>query len=140
MRPSHVSGGNSLADARRRKTLLLVDDDADVLLSLSRLVERMIPNVDFITASSADEGLRIIESHPIDVVVSDFRMPEKDGIQFLEEAKRRVPGLVTLMLTAYPSQQIAQDAVKRGGVILLITKPFDPEYFVKVLEAITTAG
>ena len=121
----------------RRKVVLLVDDDADILLSLGRLVSRLLPEVDFLTASSGKQGLDVIAAQRVDIVVSDLRMPDMDGIAFLEEAKRRVPGILTLMLTAYPSPEVAQDAVKRGGVILLVTKPFDPAYFVKVLDAIS---
>lgn len=119
-----------------RKSILLVDDDADVLVSLRRLVERTMPDARFFSAESPKDALLILEREKIDVVVSDFRMPGMDGIEFLEQAKRRSPDLLTIMLTAYPTPNIAKEAVRRGGVILLVTKPFDPEAFVDVIKAI----
>lgn len=119
-----------------RRSILLVDDDVDVLVSLRRLVERTMPEARFLSAESAKDALAILARERVDVVVSDFRMPGMDGIEFLEEARKRSPDVLTIMLTAYPTPKVARDAVRRGGVILLVTKPFDPEAFVDVVRTI----
>ena len=83
--------------------------------------------------------MRILGRERIDLIVSDFRMPGVNGVDFLQAAKKAHPYVVSVMVTAYPNPQLAVDAVHLGGVVFLITKPFDPGYFVSLLKSLSEA-
>jgi len=80
-----ISPGHSPAPAR----LLLVDDEASILASLKRLFRAL--GYTIFTATSARAGLELLAVEPIDLVISDMRMPELDGAQFLEQVFARWP-------------------------------------------------
>lgn len=116
--------------------MLLVDDDVDVLQSMRTLIERMLPTVRLFTAPSGPEGLKTLRRERVQLIVTDYKMPGMNGIEFLKEAAKVAPGVTRLMITAYPDPSVAAQAVREAGAALLITKPFDPNYFVEVLGSI----
>ena len=76
------------------------------------------------TAESGSEGLDVIRSHDIGVVLSDQMMPQMDGIAFLEEARRIKPDMIRMMLTAHGSFESASKAINRSNVFGYLTKPW----------------
>ncbi|MCB4363416.1 EAL domain-containing protein [Hydrogenophaga taeniospiralis] len=109
----------------RRRTLLLVDDEAAILSSLKRLFRR--DGYHILTATSGRQGLELLASQPVDVIVSDQRMPEMTGIEFLREAKRLYPNTVRLTLSGYTDLQSIIEAVNEGSVYKFLTKPWDDD-------------
>ena len=109
----------------RRPTLLIVDDEPEVLHSvydLLRLDYRVI------TCERGDEAVKILEStETIQVVMSDQRMPGMTGVEFLRQAKRLRPEATRLMFTAYADIKAVVDAINQGSVFRYVTKPWDPE-------------
>ncbi|MDB5790775.1 MAG: chemotaxis protein CheY, partial [Massilia sp.] len=77
------------AGAARAGTILCVDDEPNILSALRRLFRSQ--GYEVLTAQSAREGLAVLEARPVDVVISDMRMPGMDGVQFLEQARARWP-------------------------------------------------
>ncbi|NIQ03497.1 MAG: response regulator, partial [Nitrospinaceae bacterium] len=69
------------------------------------------------------------------VVVSDMRMPDMDGIQFLSRVREHYPQTVRMMLTGYADVKTAMNAVNEGNIFRFMTKPCPPEVFEKVLSA-----
>lgn len=113
--------------------ILLVDDEAAVTSALKRQFRK-----DFVmeTASSGAEGLeKIAESGPFAVVVSDFNMPQMNGITFLEKVRKVAPETVRLMLTGQAEQNVAVAAVNRGNVFRFLNKPCESELFRSVVES-----
>ena len=109
--------------------ILLVDDDENVLLAFRREFRNRF---DIYLASGGKEGLEILETKgPFAVVVSDFRMPDLNGIQFLSEVSKRAPETVRIMLTGHPSQHLATDAVDAGYIYRFHTKPCSLEDLYK---------
>lgn len=101
--------------------VLLVDDDENILSAFERLFRK---HFDMHLAGGGKEGLEALESKgPFAVVVSDFRMPGLNGIQFLGEVKKRAPETVRIMLTGHFSQHIAMDALDAGYIFCFRTKP-----------------
>ncbi len=112
--------------------ILLVDDDPQITRSLGQWLELS----DFIVqvASSADEAEAIMESgKPIDVVLSDVRMPGRDGLDLLRALRQRDTGLPVVMLSGHADVPMAVEALKAGAFDFL-TKPADPERVVTVLR------
>ncbi|WP_374580939.1 HD domain-containing phosphohydrolase [Pseudoduganella sp.] len=104
-------------------TILCVDDEPNILSALRRLLRGKGYQV--LTADSGAEGLQLLAQQPVDLVISDMRMPEMDGARFLAQVRERWPGTVRLLLTGYSDVQSIQDAINCGEIYRYITKPWD---------------
>jgi len=105
------------------RTLLLVDDEQNILASLKRLLRR--DQYHILTAGSGQEGLDVLASHAVDVIVSDQRMPGMLGADFLRKAKLLYPQTIRIMLSGYTELQAVTDAVNEGAIFKFLTKPWD---------------
>jgi len=126
--------GNLLKDGRQlpahllrfrkpQRTLLLVDDEPNVVSSLKRLLRRDGHTI--LSASSGAEGLEILGSNKVDVIISDQRMPGMTGVEFLREAKLRFPNTIRMVLSGYTELQSVTDAINEGAIYRFLTKPWD---------------
>ncbi|EGF30851.1 Complex sensory protein with histidine kinase domain [Oxalobacteraceae bacterium IMCC9480] len=114
----------SLLNAKKAKrTLLLVDDEVNIVSSLKRLLRR--EDLHILTANSGSEGLALLAQHPVDVILSDQRMPGMTGVEFLSMAKTRFPETVRIVLSGYTELQSVTDAVNEGDIYKFLTKPWD---------------
>ena len=104
-------------------SLLLVDDEAGILSSLRRLLRPAGYRIH--TAESGKAGLEILEREPVDLVISDMRMPEMDGAKFLEQVRTRWPTVTRMLLTGYADVTSTIDAINRGEIYRYIAKPWD---------------
>ncbi|MFH1383082.1 MAG: FAD-dependent oxidoreductase [Chloroflexota bacterium] len=121
----------------KMKRILVVDDEPIMRESLRDWLTDAGYQVD--TAESGEEALKTITEHDFGVAIVDLRLPGKDGIEVLREAKQKLPGLKGVIITAFPSVQTAVDAMKRGAVDYL-PKPFDlNELQVLISDAIGPA-
>ena len=112
--------------------ILLVDDEKNLLSIFER---KFRGHFDMHFASGGKEGLELLDSKgPFAVVVSDLRMPGLNGIQFLGEVKNRAPDTVPIMLTAYPSQDLATDAIDSEYIFRILTKPCPLEDLFKSIK------
>jgi response regulator RpfG family c-di-GMP phosphodiesterase len=117
------------------RRVLFVDDEENVLRSLKRLFFDVPFEV--FTAASGKEALDILREKEIAVIISDQRMPEMDGAQFLEKSKVLSPQSIRMVLTGYADMNAAMDAINRGGASRYITKPWrDDELAVTVKDAV----
>jgi response regulator RpfG family c-di-GMP phosphodiesterase len=113
-------------------TLLCVDDDTRVLNALRRLLR--LHGYYALTAGSGEEGLEVLGETPVDLVISDMRMPGMDGAQFLEQVKERSPDTIRILLTAYPDLNSTVTAINRAGIYRYIEKPWDNEVLLGILD------
>lgn len=113
-------------------SILLVDDEASILSSLRRLLRPSGYTIHL--AESGKAGLEVLEREHVDVVVSDMRMPEMDGAQFLEHVRNRWPGIVRLLLTGYADIGSTIDAINRGQIYRYISKPWDDNDLMLILR------
>jgi NtrC-family two-component system response regulator AlgB len=111
--------------------LLIVDDDKNIRRTLSVLVESMGHKVD--AAEDGAAALAILARKPVDLVLTDYRMGEVDGIEILKQARHRSPGLAVVLMTAYGTVDNAVAAMKAGACDY-ITKPFDPDQMRRVID------
>ncbi|MDR3556896.1 MAG: response regulator [Syntrophobacteraceae bacterium] len=114
--------------------ILFVDDDPNILAGFERLLRKTFP---IATALGGQEGLAALsERGPFSVIVSDFRMPEMDGIHFLHRARLAAPESVRIMLSGNADLQTAIEAVNEGHIFRFLTKPCQPQ----ILRDALTAG
>jgi putative nucleotidyltransferase with HDIG domain len=105
--------------------VLFVDDEGNILKAVQRLLRNEPWNV--LTASRGSEALEILDQTPAQVVVSDQRMPEMSGVDLLQAIRERRPNVVRMMLTGYTEMNVAVEAINRGEIFRLITKPWNDE-------------
>ena len=111
--------------------ILIVDDDQAVRELLSDVVKNMGKHS--ITASDGREGLKRFQEHPVDLVITDLKMPEMDGAVLLKEIKRVDKDAVVIVLTGYPSIDTAVETIKEGAYDYL-TKPLRVAEIEVVIE------
>jgi len=93
------------------KRILFVDDDPNVLQGLQRMLYPMRREWEMAFAQSGAEALQLLEANHFDVVVTDLRMPQMDGVQFLTEVRRRHPDTVRITLSGEVGQTMALRSV-----------------------------
>jgi response regulator RpfG family c-di-GMP phosphodiesterase len=119
-----------------RPTILCVDDEPSILSSLRRLFRAHGFNV--LAAESGQAGLQILETSSVDLVISDMRMPEMDGVVFLEHVRQRWPQILRLLLTGYADISSIMGAINRGEIYRYIAKPWDDnDIILTVKDALT---
>lgn len=116
-------------DSEPRSTVLFVDDEANILASLKRTLRR--EGYEILTAGSAAEGLSLLATHDIQVIVSDQRMPEMNGTEFLSRVKSLYPETVRMVLSGYSEITAVTDAINKGAVYRFMLKPWDTEMLKK---------
>jgi diguanylate cyclase (GGDEF)-like protein/PAS domain S-box-containing protein len=111
--------------APKPRTLLLVDDEENIVASLKRSLRR--GGYHIVTANSAAEGLQRLAETEVDVIVSDQRMPGMTGVEFLRRAKDLYPETVRIVLSGYTELQSITDAINEGAIYKFLTKPWEDD-------------
>ena len=111
--------------------LLIVDDDPRILSALRRALRR--DPYEIFTAETTDEAVRVLETEPIDIVLSDHMMPGTTGVQLLEKAAALRPSAVRLLITGW-GESVDPTAIERLGIQAVIDKPWEDTALKDVLE------
>ena len=114
-----------LRPPEERRTLLLVDDEANILSALKRMLRR--DGYEIFTAGSAREGFDILSTHAVQVIVSDQRMPEMNGTEFLSKVRGLYPDTIRMVLSGYTDLGTITESINRGAIYKFLTKPWDDE-------------
>jgi response regulator RpfG family c-di-GMP phosphodiesterase len=112
--------------------ILCIDDEANILSALRRLFR--MHGYEVQVAPSGAEGVALMKQGPVDVVISDMRMPEMDGVQVLEQARLLQPEAVRILLTGYADVQLILGAINRGEIYRYITKPWDDDDLLQAVR------
>lgn len=107
------------------RTLLLVDDEQNILSALTRLFRRDGYRV--LTANGGAEGLALLAENKVGVILSDQRMPEMSGSEFLSKVTALYPDTVRIMLSGYTDLASVTDAINRGAIYKFLTKPWEDD-------------
>lgn len=117
-------------------TVLLVDDEANILSALRRLLRPAGYRI--LTAESGAEALEMLAAEPVDLVISDMRMPGMDGAAFLTRVKADWPDTLRILLTGYADMEATIAAINEGGIYRYVAKPWnDHDLKLLVADAIT---
>jgi diguanylate cyclase (GGDEF)-like protein/PAS domain S-box-containing protein len=104
------------------QTLLIVDDDVNVLTALHRLFRR--DNYRVLTASSPAEGFELLALYRVQVILCDQRMPVMSGTEFLSKVKEMYPETIRIILSGYTGVETVLDSINRGAIYRFYTKPW----------------
>jgi response regulator RpfG family c-di-GMP phosphodiesterase len=128
--------GSTVMNPKQQQAILLVDDESSILKAINRLLrtEGYIIKI----ATSGAEGLKSIQSSdvPVALIISDQRMPQMNGTQFLEQAKRLAPDAIRFLLTGYSDMAAVVEAVNKGEIHRYLTKPWNDD---ELLQAVRQA-
>ncbi len=105
--------------------ILCVDDDKNVLHMLARIFKGC--GYTILQATSGEEGLDILEQEKVQVVMSDYRMPGMNGVEFLKQVYKRWPQIVRIVLSVYTDTHVVIPAINEGHIYKFITKPWNVE-------------
>ena len=107
-----------------QQTIMIVDDEEMVLTSLAGYLG-LETEYTVVTYTSARGALQWVADHEVDVIVSDFLMPEMDGLTFLRQARDLKPDVPRIILTGYADKENAIKAINEVGLFHYIEKPWD---------------
>jgi response regulator RpfG family c-di-GMP phosphodiesterase len=122
---------------KHQQTIFLLDDEPSILKSLQRLLRKDGYNI--LTALNGQEGLRLLKSsaEPVSLIISDQRMPEMTGSQFLEQAKEVFPDAIRFLLTGHSDIDAIVEAINKGEIHRYLTKPWnDDDFLLQVRQAL----
>ncbi|WP_339866265.1 response regulator [uncultured Algoriphagus sp.] len=111
--------------------ILYVDDEENNLQAFKATFRR---DYKIFIAISAKEGREILKQEEIDVIVTDQRMPEETGVEFLESIIPDFPDPIRILLTGYTDIQAVIDAINKGQVYHYLTKPWEEDYLRTVIK------
>ncbi len=114
-----------------KHSILLVDDEPEILFSLRGLLRR---EFDLYTAESGAQALEILHQHPVDVIMTDQRMPQMTGVELLRRARGECPAALRIIFTGYADIKAVIDAINQGQIYRYLTKPWDPDELVTMLH------
>lgn len=115
----------------RTPVVLLVDDEVNILSALRRTLRR--EGYEILTARSAAEALAVLQQRPVDLIVSDQKMPGMSGLDLLREVASRFSGVRRVLLTGWP-EEIPDAELRPIGLSALLPKPWDDAELKAILR------
>jgi two-component system sensor histidine kinase/response regulator len=108
-----------------KHTILCVDDEIDNVEALERLFRK---KYQVLKATSGEQALQLLDQNPapVTLVITDQRMPEMTGVEFLEKSLKKYPDTIRILLTGYTDLESVIEAVNKGQIYRYLTKPWDP--------------
>src|SRR5205823_13844227 len=116
---------------KRRHTILIVDDEPDVVKSVQDLLRL---DYKVLGTTRAADALVILNKEIVHVVMTDQRMPEMSGVEFLHKVRDQHPDAIRLLFTGYADIRAVIDVINQGNVYRYITKPWDPDELQRVIR------
>jgi DNA-binding NtrC family response regulator len=117
------------------QAILLVDDEPDIRESLADVFALYLPGVKILTASNGKEALDILGKEQVGLIVSDYKMPGMDGLEFLTKARQVAPAAPRILITAYPELNVAVRAINEAQIQNFLTKPITPQALIEAVNA-----
>lgn len=116
-----------------------MDDDPEILGSLAQVLEEKLGGARILVAQSGAEALEILKTERPGVIITDYRMPQMNGVELLRRAKATVPHARGIVISAYAETSMAYEALREANA-MLIAKPFQVDYFVQLVATLLRQG
>src|SRR6266480_7580095 len=120
-----------MVQQQRKHTVLVVDDEPDVVKSVQDLLRL---DYKVLGTTRAADALIILNKEIVHVVMTDQRMPEMSGVEFLHKVREQHPDAIRLLFTGYADIRAVIDAINQGNVYRYLTKPWDPDELQTVIR------
>jgi len=117
---------------RLPKRILLVDDDPDTLQSVGEAL-RVMAGAEVVTAANGQEALQRLSAARPEALVTDYRMPGMDGIELAKQARRSLPRLAVVVITAFSEENVRQRA-RQAGVCEVVPKPVEFDQLIDTVS------
>lgn len=117
--------------ALEKVSILVIDDDRDILKSLKDILRTRGYEVD--TAETAQKGIEKVKSKYFNLALLDIKLPDMEGTELLAKIHKEKPGMMKIMITGYPSVDNAIRALNYGADAYIM-KPVNPENLLKIVE------
>lgn len=114
--------------------LLLLDDEQDIINSLKRVLRK---DFNIVTFTNGFDAIDYLSSNPIDIIMSDMRMPHMDGAEFFSQSRQHHPDAIRILLTGYSDMDATIKAINDGGVYTYIGKPWDNQSLQLLLSKVS---
>ncbi len=115
-------------------TILIVDDETSILKAVRRT---LIPEgFTVLTAESGKEGLEILKKEKVDLIISDYKMPEMNGFEFLKQVKKSYPKIYRIILSGYIEEGIVSEAILKGIASTFVGKPWEVSVLINKIKQI----
>jgi DNA-binding NtrC family response regulator len=124
-----LSEERAVRDGPARPGILVVDDDEGIR---ENIVDLLSGDYDVVSAANAEEAMALLQSEEVDLLLTDFQMPGRNGVELIEAARMRKAGLPAILMTAYLYVYEQLDEERRRGITLL-RKPFDSEEILRLV-------
>lgn len=115
-------------------TLLVLDDEPFILQALVGFFHHTIPGAQVRSARTGAEGLAQLAQGGVDLIISDYRMPDMDGIEFLSRCAKAAPDVVRVLFTAYADPALEQLAREKAGISAFVPKGQDPILLLNAVQ------
>lgn len=127
---------NSAKKTPDKARILYVDDEPENLTGFKFVFRK---TYDIFLANSGAEALELLEekaanNEPVQLVITDQRMPKMRGVELLEQIGKRFPDTIRMIVTGYSDMEAVMDAINKGGAFRYMTKPWDPEHLTEAIE------
>lgn len=116
--------------------ILVVDDQPEVATTLADILE--LKGFKVYPAFSGLEALKVLDEHPIDILLTDVRMPDMNGVALYLESRKKHPSVTTYLMTAYAADEIIQQGMKEG-IKTVLTKPLDIDLIVAMFKTLKSS-
>jgi CheY-like chemotaxis protein len=113
-------------------SILIVDDNPPMSIALADIL--VLKGFEAYSANSGAEALDVMRDHPVDILLTDVKMPEMNGVELCRETRKIYPNITALLMTAYAADELIQQGMAEG-VRTVLTKPVDINYLIAYLSA-----
>jgi EAL domain-containing protein (putative c-di-GMP-specific phosphodiesterase class I)/CheY-like chemotaxis protein len=120
-----------IKDNEYQQTLLLLDDEENILRALTRVLRR--DGYKVLMATRAQDAFELLAKHDVQVIISDQRMPEMNGTEFFRRVKAMYPKTIRIVLSGYTDLNSVTEAINEGAIYKFLTKPWDDEQLRRVV-------
>jgi DNA-binding NtrC family response regulator len=113
--------------------ILVVDDNPSIAISLADIL--IVKGFQVYAANSGAEALHILGIHQVDILITDVRMPDMNGVALYRQTRKTHPRLITFLMTAYAADDIIQQGMKEG-IKTVLCKPLDINFLITLVNAV----
>lgn len=122
---------NNVPSKEDKINILYVDDEPNNLFSFKAAFRR---DFNVFTAESGAEGRQVLDNNDISIVITDQRMPQMTGVEFLESIVEAYPETIRLLITGFSDIQAVIDAINKGRIYHYVQKPWDETYLRNIIN------